>query len=181
MKFACVYATTEGQTRKILRHVADRLVEQGQSVELVPAEAATHLDLARFDAAILGGSVHAGQVQKSLRAFAADHKDALNRCPTLYLQVSLAAAGKDADDLKGIRDIAEDLIKVTGWTPGQVAHVAGAFRFSEYTFLESWVMGWIARQKAPGIDRHSDTEFTDWAALDRLLDDWTSAMAVAST
>ena len=37
MKILVVYATTEGQTRKVARHVFDRLAGAGHSVELLPA------------------------------------------------------------------------------------------------------------------------------------------------
>jgi menaquinone-dependent protoporphyrinogen oxidase len=60
MYLLIAYATTDGQTRKIARFAADRLVTGAHSVELVNVEDAEGLDLARFDAAVLAGSLHAG-------------------------------------------------------------------------------------------------------------------------
>ena len=176
MRVLIGYATSEGQTRKIARFAADRLTDAGQSVELLHLADAEGLDLGRFDGAVLGGSLHAGSFQKELKRFAADHAGALNGMPTLFLPVSLAAAGDSADDWEGLNAAVADLTEATGWSPGRIAHVAGAFRFSEYNFLETWVMRWIAAQKDQGVDGTSDREYTDWSALGALLDDWTAGL-----
>jgi menaquinone-dependent protoporphyrinogen oxidase len=77
MTVLIAYATTEGQTRKIARFCADRLIAQGHSVELLPlvdmADDEALVDMSRFDAAILAGSVHGGRLQPQL--------DALCRAP----------------------------------------------------------------------------------------------------
>ncbi|MDU8911102.1 flavodoxin domain-containing protein [Aestuariicoccus sp. MJ-SS9] len=172
MRILIAYATTEGQTRKICRHCADRLIDRGHSVELLPVDEDGGLDLQRFDAAILAGSVHMERVQPALVAFAKTHSQALARIRTLYLQVSLAAAGNDYEEWSGLRRIARRLAAETGWAPGRTEHVAGAFRFTEYDFFKSWAMRWIAAQHDRKVDPHKDTEFTDWEALDRVLDDW---------
>ena len=56
MRILICYATTEGQTRKICRFVADHLMDNGHSVELLSADdgldEASELDLNRFDAAV---------------------------------------------------------------------------------------------------------------------------------
>lgn len=50
-----VYATREGQTRKIARRIADVLCERGHATELVDTDDAPgDLGLARFDAVFVG-------------------------------------------------------------------------------------------------------------------------------
>ena len=177
MRILIVYATTEGQTRKIARHAFDRLAAAGHATELIGAEEAQGLDPSSYDAAILAGSVHAGRYQKSLGDFASAMRDALARMPTLFLSVSLAAAGEDEADWKGIRDCVARFADETGWTPGRVEHVAGAFRFSEYDFFKSWAMRWIASQKDQSVTPGVDKEYTDWASLERVLQDWTQEVS----
>jgi menaquinone-dependent protoporphyrinogen oxidase len=180
-KIAVVYATTEGQTRKIARFAADRLAEAGHTVELMRAEDAEGLELDRFDAAILAGSVHMGQFQSALRGFAYAHAEALERLPTLFLPVSLAVAGDDPEERKGIEEVVETFARDTGWRPGRVEHVAGAFRFGEYDFLKSWAMRWIARQKGQNAPaRGEDREYTDWERLGAALDDWAAGLRKAA-
>ena len=177
MRLLIGYATTEGQTRKIARFVADRLADAGHAVELLSLEDAAGLDLARFDGAVLGASIHSSDFHKTFRRFAADRAGELNAMPTLFLSISLTAAGGDAEEWAKLRDIATHLTDRTRWVPGRTEHIAGAFRFSEYNFLESWVMRWIARQKDQGVDGTADKEYTDWAALAALIDDWTAGLA----
>jgi menaquinone-dependent protoporphyrinogen oxidase len=172
MRILICYASTEGQTRKICRFCAEQLVARGDSVEMLPVADAGEIDLAPFDAAILAGSVHVGRLQAGLADFATAHAEALNRMPALFLVVSLAIAGDDPDDRAELDRIASDFAEKAGWTPAQVAHVAGAFRFTEYNFFESLAMRWIANRKGQKVDPHKDTEFTDWAALAEVVRGW---------
>jgi len=172
MKILIVYATTEGQTRKIARHAADHLADKGHAVELLPAEDAGEPDLARFDAALLAGSLHAGAYQASLRSFAKANAAGLGALKTLFLSVSLSAAGDNPDDHEGLEKCLEDFVAETGWTPARAHHVAGALRFTEYDFFRYWAMRWIASNRGQKVSGQEDVEFTDWAALESLLDDW---------
>lgn len=175
MKILICYASTEGQTRKICRFAADRLIALGHSVEMLAARDTGDLALAPFDAVILAGSVHIGRLQHDLADFAQAEAPVLNTLPTLFLQVSLAAAGDDAGDLAELDRIAADFCTKTGWTPGAVHQIAGAFRFSEYDFFRSWAMRWIAHQKGEEVDPTQDKEYTDWAVLSDILADWAAA------
>lgn len=172
MKILIAYATTEGQTRKICRFAADHLTSLGHSVELVNVDDPEGLDVTRFDAAILAGSVHLGHVQKALTAFASGAGRDLAKMHTLYLQVSLAAAGQDDAELSDLRRIAEDMAEATGWTPTRTEQIAGAFRFTQYDFFRSWAMRWIASQKGEKVDPGQDREYTDWDGLRAVLNDW---------
>lgn len=176
MRVLVAYATTDGQTRKIARFAADRLIGEGHSVELLNVEDAEGLDLARFDGSILAGSLHAGGFQKALTRCARDNRAALQAMPTLFLAVSLSAAGNDAEDWKGLRLRLEEFQEETGWTPGRIEHVAGAFRFSEYDFFRAWAMRRIADQKGQTLEPGKDREYTDWAALILVLDDWVAGV-----
>jgi menaquinone-dependent protoporphyrinogen oxidase len=177
MRILVAYATTEGQTRKVARFVADRLADAGHAVELLNVADAEGLDPGRFGAAVLAGSIHGGRYQQALEAFAQAGAQALGARPTLFLSVSLSAAGDDADDWAGIRDIAARFAEQTGWRPGRVEHVAGAFRFGEYDYFKGWMMRRIAREKGETVDPEGDTEYTDWDGLGRIVDDWAADLA----
>ncbi|MCU0905516.1 MAG: protoporphyrinogen oxidase [Tabrizicola sp.] len=176
MLLLVAYATTDGQTRKISRFAADRLTDLGHSVELLNVEDAEGLDLSRFAAAILAGSLHAGGYQKALARFVAGAKTDLALLPTLFLSVSLSAAGQDPDDWAGLQKCLTEFETETGWTPGRVDHVAGAFRFSEYDFFRAWAMRRIADMKGEAVEPGKDKEYTDWAALGRALDAWAAGL-----
>lgn len=177
MKILIVYASTEGQTRKIVRYAFDRLAAEGHAVELIAAGDAEGLDPSAFDAAILAGSVHAGHYQEELVDYARAATKTLARMPTLFVSVSLAAAGQDDDDWEGLHQAVRRFVEATGWTPGRVEHVAGAFRFGEYDFFKYWAMRWIEAQKDEDTRPGTDKEYTDWEALARVLEDWTATAA----
>lgn len=172
MRILVGYATTEGQTRKIARFAADRLFEAGHSVELLNLADAEGLDVGRFDAAVLGASVHGGRYQAELRDFARANAQALGAKPSLFLSVSLSAAGEEEDEWADLRRIAERFAKESGWRPDRVEHVAGAFRFGEYDYFKGWMMRRIARERGETVDPHGATEYTDWVGLGRALYDW---------
>lgn len=170
MNVLVAYATSEGQTRKIARRVADRLADRGQSVELLPLADADDIDLDRFDRVILAASIHMGHFQRALSDFAARHAERLHAKPALLLSVSLAAAGHDSEDWKGAEPMLDDLRAATGWTPGQVEQVAGAYVPSKYDFFRRFIMRRIIAAKDPEADLDADKEYTDWRALDIVID-----------
>jgi len=179
VKILILYASSEGQTRKVARHVLDRLAAAGHAAELIAAPDAVDLTPAGFDAAILAGSVHAGRYQTPLVDWARVHAAGLQALPSLFVSVSLSAAGDDADDWEGLRNCVRALAAETGWTPGRVEHVAGAFRFREYDFFRYWAMRWIASARDEAVRPGRDKEYTDWAKLDAAVDDWMASVSGA--
>jgi menaquinone-dependent protoporphyrinogen oxidase len=179
MTILVLFATTEGQTEKIARFSADHLQKQGHPAQIHALATLGPTDLTRFSGVILMASVHAGRYQPVFLEFAKDHRDTLAKMSSLFISVSLSAASDDPEDIDGIRACVEKMIAETGWTPGQVRHVAGAFRFARYDFLKTWAMRWIAAKKDPQAGKGGDTEYTDWDALCRLLDDWVRQTAIA--
>ena len=177
MKLVIGYATNEGQTRKIAQYVADRCVDLGHSIEMMGLSDAGSVDLARFDGAILGGSLHAGHYQKVLSEFAAQHVAALDAIPTLMISVSLAASGHDSEEWRTLDTILDDFQNATEWTPGEVVQVAGAYKPSEYDVFRRFIMRRIIANKDPDLDLDWDKEFTDWEALDAVISAWVARIA----
>ena len=131
MKILVSYATSEGHTRKVARWVADKIYEVDHSVELLPLADAKDIDLDRYDGVVMAGSVHVGHYQPELAEFAGAHAKQLGQMPTLFLSVSLAAAGHDAEDWRGLERILSEFTDATTWTPDRVVQVAGAYMPSQ--------------------------------------------------
>ena len=172
MKIFVAYATSEGHTRKIARWAADRIYEQGHSVELAPFTDAMGLDIGRFDGAVLASSIHAGHYQAELAKFADKNANRLGKMPTLFLSVSLAAAGHDAEDWRGLDRILDDFKSATNWSPERVVQVAGAYMPSEYDIFRRFIMRRIIAGKEADADLDADHDYTDWSALGAELDSW---------
>ena len=177
MKVLVAYATSEGQTRKIARKAADHIVDAGHSAELIELSAAADIDLGRFDGVIVGASIHAGHYQRALAHFVSEKVERLKLRPSLFLSVSLAAAGHDAEDWRALDRILQDFEDATGWTPGRVEQVAGAYLPSKYDIVRRFIMRRIIAAKAPDADLDADKEYTDWQKLDDLVDEWLASVA----
>lgn len=177
MKILVSYASTEGHTRKIAQHLADRLVNAGNSVELIDLAQAINIDLSRFDGAILAASIHMSHYQHSLSDFAAKHALGLEAMPTLFLSVSLSAAGHDTKDWQGLTKIIADLTQATGWTPTRTEQIAGSYCPSKYDVFRRFIMRRIIARKDDVADPDLDHDYTDWHALNRLVDDWRKSLS----
>ena len=177
MQIGIIFSTTEGQTRKIMQFAFDWLNESGHSVAMIEAKDAEGIDLSRYDALVLAASVHVGHFQKEMVEFAKTHRKVLNCVPTLFLSVSLAAAGDDAKDWEELGHIVDRFAKETGFSPKRVEQVAGAVKFAEYDFFKYWAMRWIESQKGFEGEVGTDREYTDWDALEDTLRDWTKKVS----
>lgn len=168
MRFVVVYATTEGHTRKVAEHVADRLDALGQRVTLHDAtDEAPDVDLKGADAVFVAASLHEGRYQTGIEAFAARHRDELGRAVGVFLPVSLSAASTDADDRANLDLSVERFMIETGWRPKHLHHVMGALR-CKGDFFRRWSMKLIV--KGTGVASGSGVELTDWIALTEIVD-----------
>jgi len=181
MKFLVLYGTTEGQTRKVSEFVSDRLKAIGYEASLVDSgdAAARDIKLRDFDGVVVAASVHVGRYQTSIQEFVRSRCQTLNGMRTVFLSISLSAASKDADDLKGIAECVRQFTADTRWKPGDIHHIAGAFRFTQYDFFKRWGMKLIAYQKGVSTDTSRDQELTDWIALARIVDEFAAKVAKA--
>ena len=164
MKILIVYATSEGQTRKIAKFLSDMLEKSGAEVELRDSKRRmTGLDVPSFDGAIIAGSVHLSLHQETLTSFIVAHRKDLENLPTMLVSVSLSIAFKMGD--KEASRYVNDLIEYTGFTPTTVSLVAGALRFDEYDYFMEQIIEHVLLDEREQI--HEDKEFTDWTALEQ--------------
>jgi menaquinone-dependent protoporphyrinogen oxidase len=168
MRVAVVYATVEGQTRRIAERVAEHLRGAGHDVTLAEAnaegEAAAALEGA--EAAVLAAPIHAGHYPTPFLHVVNAGRERLAAMPTAMVSVTLAIIG-DAEERAEAERYVATLGEATGWRPGAVHHAAGALRFAEYDFFKRWIMRLIARQHGYGAGG-DDREFTDWDGADRV-------------
>lgn len=170
--FLVVYATTEGQTRKIAERVAARLKGAGHSVTLVDAKAAASLELGSFDAAVLAASLHVSRHQPEMLDFIRRQRARLEKAPAAFISVSLSASSQKAEDIDNAREAAEAMFDELDWEPTRLHLAAGAVRDRTMGFLKRWVIHRILRQKGVEMDPSGEMEFTDWPALDAFIDDF---------
>lgn len=181
-----LYATREGQSRRVAEHAAARLRRKELTVQILDAAALPPaFALERYAGALLVAPVHVGQHARELRRFLSARRAELARVPARLLSVSLSQAGvemehsSDAQRAKAAQDV-QHLIDVlceqTGFSPSKVSPVAGALAYTQYSFFKRLLMRRIARQAGGDTDTSRDHVYTDYARLDGIVDEFAAQL-----
>lgn len=166
MNIVILYATVEGQTRKIAETVANFFEGRGWHVAISNVNNMMEFGLERPDAAILLAPVHAGRYPTPFFHFIHQEKDWLNSVPTAFVSVSLSIVSEEKDERDEALAYPAALLAETGWTPTSVHHAAGALRLAEHDFFKRWMVRRLSKNVGGEPSPNGDREFTDWAALE---------------
>jgi len=185
-----LYATHQGQTQRIAEHMADSVRAHGLLADVVnAAHIPEGLSLDVYSAAIVAASVHLGRHEKEIVRFVKDHVKDLERIPTAFLSVSLSEAGAEdatappenrARAAADATRMIDAFLAETGWHPSSIKAVAGALLYTKYNFLLRFVMKRISHQAGGTTDTSKDHEYTDWGALDKLVDEFVALVDSAT-
>lgn len=166
MNILILYATFEGQTAKIAEHMAGILRNKGhqvttQSDEQLPAD----FSIEKFDAAILGGSIHMGHYAKHFKKFVEQHRDWLNSNPTAFFTVCMAIHSKIPESQQEAAAFGDNFMNKTAWQASMAATFAGAVKYTQYNFVTRFIMKRISKKEGGSTDTSTDHEYTDWEAV----------------
>ena len=164
MSVLVVYATVEGQSRKVAEFAADVARDLALDVEVVDASAEDEtvpLDVA--DTVILAAPVHERRHPAQFEVLLSGQKEALAKCRTCMLSVSLSAAFPEG--LEEAQDYLTEMKMRTGFEPDTEMLVPGAVRQLSYDYYESQVLRHIVLRDRDYDADKGDREFTDWDAL----------------
>jgi menaquinone-dependent protoporphyrinogen oxidase len=176
-----LYATREGQTRRIAERVAQDLRARRFDVEfknLRDDDDAIHPS--DYSAVVLAASVHAGGHEREMVKFVKKHRAELEQLPTAFLSVTLSEAGAEMSSKTpeerarfsaDVHKVIDKFFEETGWRPERVKPVAGALMYSKYNPLVRFVMKRIAKKAGAATDTSLDYEYTDWVGIDRFVDE----------
>jgi menaquinone-dependent protoporphyrinogen oxidase len=167
-KILIVYASNHGHTAKVAARIGAGLERDAATVDLHRLDNAngepTPLG---YDAAIVGGSIHAGHHQGELVDWVKRHHTALEMCPSAFFTVCLTAADDTDESRTATREYLDDFVERTGWTPARSVTFAGALQYREYDFPTRLVMRLLMHRGQHPTDTSRDYDYTDWAAVDR--------------
>ncbi|HET9303386.1 MAG TPA: flavodoxin domain-containing protein [Propionibacteriaceae bacterium] len=178
-KILIAYGTTEGQTSRIADHIADVIRKHGVEAQALDLKGSKDVSPADYDAVIVGGSIHMGKHQEDVADFVRTNRAALERLPSAFFSVSLAAHG----DMENAEAYVANFEQQTGWHPTKVGLFSGALLYREYGLLKRWMMKRIVRDK-PGIlstDTSRDHEYTDWEQVKRFTEDFLGRLVPEDT
>jgi len=175
-----LYATRDGHTRRIAEHIQAKLGSRNLCCVTRDLRSTNgDIDFSSFGATILAGPIHAGRHPSELVKFVRNKRLALQRLPTVLLSVCLAQAGienpetpaeKRAEATRAVNEMRATFMEQTGFYPTRTKAVAGALPYTKYNFFVRWLMKRIVKKEAGDTDITRDYVYTDWAALDRFVD-----------
>ena len=174
------YSSNCGQTARIARWLARMFSAQNHTVELWNLAQKAHSP-DKFDAIIVAASVHAGRHSSCVTEFIQQYKSTLEGKTTALLSVSLSAAAHTDQGRAKAQQQMDELLSETGWNPTYRELVAGAFSYSESTWLWKQVFRFsqilfrkqLAEEGWPPLD--VDKEYTDWSKLREFVERFQSA------
>jgi menaquinone-dependent protoporphyrinogen oxidase len=170
-EIAVLYGTTEGQTAKIARHIAHRLQQKGQRVEVQHiAELDPKFDLKKFSAVVVGASIHEGRHQSYVEDWITTHRESLGRMKSAFFSVCLAINSKNESERLEASEFPLQMQVKTHWHPEQTAVFAGALMYTQYNWLKRIALKYIAKHEGGSTDTATDHEYTDWQQVDAFTD-----------
>jgi menaquinone-dependent protoporphyrinogen oxidase len=175
-----LYATREGQARRVAEHVGADLRAHGVAADLVDVRAVPDaIDWSAYGIVFVVASVHVGRHEREMRRFVTRWRRELEAASAAFLSITLSQAGVQdehapADRRAQARADVQRMIDVftseTGWRPAHVLPVAGALAYTKYNWLVKLAIKRIARANGASTDTSRDWEFTDWSAVDRFVE-----------
>ncbi|MFP4289315.1 MAG: flavodoxin domain-containing protein [Bacteroidota bacterium] len=131
MQTAIIYTTMHGSTEKIVNKMKQYLGEYNtQAINLKKVE---NIDLDVFDRIVIGGSVHAGMIQKSIRDFCRDHTVELNEKPLALFTCGMNEPEFDQQIKRAFPAILRSHAKV-------IKPFTGEFLFDKMNFFQRLVV-----------------------------------------
>ena len=160
-----LYATTHGQSGKIASAMATSLRAEGATVTLANVNEAWSDEPRDFMAVLVVAPVHAGRFPGAVREWVRRHLTALASRPAAFVAVCLAIVRRTPKVDQDLRAVLDGFSAETGWRPTETKIVAGALKYTRYSWLTRWMMKRIVAKAGGDVDTSRDYEYTDWEDL----------------
>ncbi|WGI17003.1 flavodoxin domain-containing protein [Methanonatronarchaeum sp. AMET-Sl] len=165
-----LYGSSEGQTQKIMNEISKQLKQIGHQTDLFNLKTKENKsDIANYDGAVIGSSIHIGRYQKYVIKYIKDRVDELNKIPTAFFSVNLTAVDKTPKAMDKTTEFIDSFIDKTGLEPRIAVTFPGALKFSEYGFLKKLLMKSLSKNLIKDMDSSQDIEFTDWMEVSEFV------------
>lgn len=138
MKTAIIFASSHGTTEKVAQQIQ---AELGSNTVLINLKQTKTIDLAPFDTVVIGGSIHAGQMQGRVKSFCKK-----NLVELLKKRVALYVCGMNEPEFEiQLSNAFPELLRKHAITS---KCVGGEFLFEKMNFLEKLIV-----KKVSGISQ----------------------------
>ena len=154
MKTAIIYASSHGTTEKVAKQIQNGL--GAERVQLVNLKSTKAIDLSLFDTVIIGGSVHAGQMQGKVKSFCKK-----NMVDLLQRRLGLFMVGMNEPEFeKEFENAFPELLRRHAISS---KCVGGEFLFEKMNFFEKLIVKKVSgiSQNVSKIDEDRIAELVD--------------------
>jgi menaquinone-dependent protoporphyrinogen oxidase len=166
IKTLFLYSTREGQTKKILQFIADKLSDH--DCDFVDIHLYPSVDLSHYDKVIVAASIRYGKFNKLLYQFIERHHLELTNIQAMFICVNLTARkereGKDTAE--GSAYVQTFLAK-SSWIPTEIAVFAGALRYPRYNLFDRYMIKLIMKLTGGETDTSKEVEYTNWEKVSK--------------
>ena len=178
MRVLIPYGTTEGLTARISDYVAEVIRGHGYEADTEDIKGSGATELDGYDAVIVGASIHMGNHEDYDLDFVRENRDALERLPSAFFSVSMAAH----DNIEEAEGYIDEFVRETGWRPAQVGLFGGALLYTHYGFIKRHLMKKIARDKGnPDTDTSRDYIYTEWDGVKHFVEEFLKTLVPEAT
>lgn len=162
-----LYATRDGQSRRIAERVAALLAEAG--ITALPRDLAggfpSSEDLTASRLIVIVAAVRYGRHLPEVEQFLAAHRDLFTLVPLVFVSVNLTARKPGKDTMEGNRYLRK-VIARHRLRPALAIAVAGRLDYRRYGWVDRQVIRLIMKLTGGPTDPSSCIEFTDWNAVE---------------
>ena len=135
MKTALIYTTMHGTTEKVAHYIAGQLAD----VTVIKLSNSSDIPISSFDRVILGGSIHMGTVQSSVKKFCVKHREELLSKP-----LALFVCGMEKEPAKQDEELRLAFPEEINQHAQAKAFVGGEFLFEKMNFIQRMIIKKIA-------------------------------------
>ena len=163
------YGTTEGSTARISEYIVEVIQSHGHEAQAVDIKASGHPEPEGYDGVIVGASIHMAKHEDYVVDFVRENRATLERLPSAFFSVSLAAH----DDPRTAEGYIEKFVDDTGWRPARVGLFGGALLYTQYGFIKRHMMKKIVRDKGVlDTDTSRDYVYTEWDGVKHFVEEF---------
>ena len=165
-KTLILFASVDGQTRKISNFLMDHLNKKGQEVSLFEIDTFKG-DLADYGKIVIGCSIRYGVHHKSVIDFINDKQASLEKHQTVFFSVNLVAR-KPEKNQADTNPYVIKFFKTITWKPTLVEVFAGKLDYKKYPYFDRIMIQFIMWMTKGPTDSNAKIEYTDWKRVEAL-------------
>jgi menaquinone-dependent protoporphyrinogen oxidase len=164
MKALLIYSSHDGQTKKIMTAIADKLKSQ-MDYEMLNLKDLTYVNVNNYDVVCIGAAIRYGFFGMKLKEFVNVHSILFNQKKTAFFSVTLIARNEEKRTPE-TNSYTRKFLNAISWKPTMCETFAGALHYPEYNWLDRMMIKLIMRITGGETDTSKDIEYTDWEQVD---------------